>query len=177
MDDPLELITAGLAVLVGRDPHELPDETLLTSTESLLKTINQAQGVVCARLQAMHVRDVTTGLRGRKTRSWLIEELHLGHEMANRHMTVAKALPSCPAVAGALLDGDISLEHARNIVVSVKRTPSDIRDVVEKELVDAACQVDPTALGGFARELRSRLGDPETAEKASSASTTTGGSP
>jgi Domain of unknown function (DUF222) len=153
-------------VLIGQDPHQLPDDTLLTSTEALLKTINQVEGVVTARLQAMHVRDVTSGLRGRKTRSWLIEDLHLGHEAANRHMTVAKALPTCPAVAGALLAGDISLEHARNIVVSVKKTPAGIRDVVEKELVTAATHVDPTALGGFARELRSRLGDPETAEHA-----------
>jgi hypothetical protein len=51
-------------------------------------------------------------------------------------------------------------------VVSVRKTPTEIRGVVEKELVTAARHVDPTALGSFARELRSRLGDPETAEKA-----------
>lgn len=138
----------------------------MTSTESLLTTINQFHGVVASRLQVMHVRDVTTAECGRKTRSWLVEEQHLGHQDASRHMTVAKALPSCPAVEAALLAGDITLDHARNIVVSVKKAPEQIRDVFEQELVRAAAFVDPTALGLFARELRSRLGAPETAAAA-----------
>ena len=166
MTDPLELIAAGVAGLVGQDPHQLADLALLTSTESLLTTINQLHGVIAARLQAMDVRDVTTAECGRKTRSWLIEDQHLGHEDASKHVTVAKAMPFHPAVAAALLAGDITLEHARNIVVSVKKVPAEIRDVFEKELVTAAEGCDPTALGAFARELRCRLGAIETAAEA-----------
>jgi hypothetical protein len=81
-------------------------------------------------------------------------------------MTVAKALPTHPVIAAALLAGDITVEHARNIVVSVKQVPGALREIVEKELVEAARWVDPTALGHFARELRSRLDPAETAEAA-----------
>jgi hypothetical protein len=166
MTDPLELIAAGVAGLIGQEPHSLADTTLLTSTESILTVINQLEAVVTTRLQVMDVRDVTIGECGRKTRSWLVEDQHLGHEAAARHMTVAKALPTSPVVEAALLAGEITLEHARNIVVSVKKTPTEIREVFETELVDAARFVDPTALGEFARELRSRLGAVETAEVA-----------
>jgi hypothetical protein len=44
MDDPLETLTATLGVLIGQDPHELPDETLLTSTEALFKAVDRVPG-------------------------------------------------------------------------------------------------------------------------------------
>jgi hypothetical protein len=71
-----------------------------------------------------------------------------------------------PVVAAALLAGDITLDHARNIVVSVSKVAEPLRDLVEKELVEAARWVDPTALGHFARELHSRLDPAESAEAA-----------
>lgn len=166
MTDPLEQIAAGVAVLIEQEPQSLPDQLLLTSAKSILTLINRLEGVLTTRLQVMDVRDVTTAEYGRKTRSWLVEDQHLAHENASRHMTVSKALPACPAIESALLAGDITLDHARNIAVSVQKVPSEIRDVFEKELVQAATFVDPTSLGGFARELRSRLGPAETAETA-----------
>jgi hypothetical protein len=166
MTDPLELIAAGIAALVEQDAHSLPDPSLLVSTEALLTSVNQLEGLITRQLQVMHVRDVTTAECGRKTRSWLVEDQHLGHENASRLMTVAKALPTHPVVHAALLAGDITLDHARNIVVSVSKVAEPLRELVEKELVEAARWVDPTALGHFARELRSRLDPAESAEAA-----------
>jgi hypothetical protein len=166
MTDPLEQLSASVVGLIEQDPHSLPDTTLLVSAESILTVINRLEGVLTSRLQVMHVRDVTTAECGRKTRSWLVEDQHLAHEQASRLMTVAKALPTHPVVAAALLAGDITLDHARNIVVSVEQVPAPLRELVEKELVEAARWTDPTALGHFARELRSRLDPAETAEAA-----------
>ncbi len=118
-----------MVALVEHDAHALPDTSLLVSAESILTVINRLEGVLTARLQVMHVRDVTTAECGRKTRSWLIEDQHLGAEAASKLMTVVKALPTHPVIA-------------------------------------AARWVDPTALGHFARELRSRLDPAETAEAA-----------
>jgi hypothetical protein len=166
MSDPLELITEGVRALIGRDPHEVADIALLTSTEALFGVMRQLDGVVASQLQVMDVRDVTVAECGRKTRSWLIEEQHLGSEDASRYMTVARALPSCPAIGPALLAGDITIDHARVIAIGVRKVPPGIRDVFEKELVKAAESCDPTELARFARELRSRLGGEESAEAA-----------
>jgi hypothetical protein len=166
MDDPEALITAGVAQLVERDAHQLPDLTLLTSTEQLLTLVNQLHGVIATQLQVIDIRDATVGEYGRQTRGWLVEELHLGRQEASRQLAVARALPTCPTVRDALAAGTISLDHARVIVTGVQKAPLEIRDVVEKELVTAAESCDPTELARFVRELRSRLGAEEDAEAA-----------
>ncbi len=45
MIDPLEQLAASIAALVGRDPHDQPDTSLLVSTEALLTSVNQLHGV------------------------------------------------------------------------------------------------------------------------------------
>ena len=166
MTDPVELIAEGVRGLIAQDPHSLPDTTLLMSTESIVRIMNQLSGVMAARLQVIDVRDATVAEYGRQTRSWLVEELHLGQEDASRHMTVAKALPSCPAIGAALEAGDITIDHARIIAIGVRKVSPEIRDVFEKEMVKAAEFCDPTELARFSRELRSRLGAEESAEAA-----------
>jgi hypothetical protein len=61
---------------------------------------------------------------GRQTRAWLIEDQHVGHEEATKLTTVAKALPVRPYVEAALLAGDISIEHARNIGQRRRESPT-----------------------------------------------------
>jgi hypothetical protein len=78
MTDPLDELSATVVALVEQDPHQLPGTSLLVSAESILTVINRLEGVLTTRLQVMHVRDVTTAECGRKTRSWLIEDQHLG---------------------------------------------------------------------------------------------------
>jgi hypothetical protein len=165
MTDPLELAKAGVAGLVEQDPHLLPDSMLLCSTEELLALRNRVDGVLASRLQVIDTRCATDAEYGRKTRGWLVEDQRLAHEQADRLLTVAKAMPYRPAVASALLAGEINLDHARHIAVSTKKVSPEIADVFEKELVKAAADVDPTELGKFAREIRSRLGADETAEE------------
>ena len=81
-------------------------------------------------------------------------------------MTVAKALPSCPAIGAALSAGDITIDHARIIAIGVRKVSPEIRDVFEKEMVTAAEFCDPTELARFSRELRSRLGAEDSAQAA-----------
>lgn len=53
MTDPVELIAEGVRGLIGQDPHSLPDSTLLNSTESIVRMMNQLSGVMAARLQVI----------------------------------------------------------------------------------------------------------------------------
>jgi len=154
----VELIEQGIALLAAQDAHALPDETLLRSTEALLSCVDRIDGIVARRMQAMHSRDVTVTECGRKLRNWLIEDQLRSDSEASRRSMVAKALPSRPVLEAALVAGEISLEHAARIVSMVASSPAELREVVEKELVDAARHCDPTRLGAFCRELRSRLG-------------------
>ena len=161
----VEQIATAVAGLLARDPHDLPDVELLNTTEELLRLRRQIDAVLAGQLQVIDTRDATVHEYGRQTRGWLVEELLLGTEDANRYLTVARALPARPTVGDALADARISLDHARLIVTAVNKAPAEIRDVVEKELVKAAEVVDPSALARFARELTSRLSgdDPEAA--------------
>jgi hypothetical protein len=166
MNDPLQLITTAVDQLAGQDPQQLPDLLVLEHIEELLVARDRIDGLLAARRQVADRRGATDAEYGRKTRSWLVEDRRLCVEQANRYLTVAKALPLRPVVAAALLAGDINLDHARNIVVSVAKVPADLQDVVEKELVTAAESVDPTSVGAFARELRSRLGAEDSTQAA-----------
>ena len=49
--------------------------------------------MITRQLQVIDVRDATVNEYGRATRGWLVEELRLGAEDANRYLTVARALP------------------------------------------------------------------------------------
>ena len=161
----VEQIATAVAGLLERDPHTVPDLELLNTTEELLRLRRQIDAVIAGQLQVIDTRDASVSECGRQTRGWLVEELLLGTEDANRYLTVARALPTRPTIGDALAAARISLDHARVIVTAVHKAPAEIRDVVEKELVKAAEVVDPSALARFARGLTARLSgdDPEAA--------------
>jgi Domain of unknown function (DUF222) len=163
--DPVRSLVADVDRLVERDPRELSDAALLSSTEILLHEAHRLEAAITRQVHLINVRGVTVAERGRATRGWLVEEQHLSPREATRYLTVGHALPSCPNVEAALTAGEINLEHAAAITHTVRTVDPEIRDVVEKELTVAAETVDPTRLGRFAREIRSRFG-PETAEHA-----------
>jgi hypothetical protein len=147
-----------LDALAQTSPHELSDDELLRGTEGLLRAVNRLNGVIAHRLQVMQTRRCTEIECGRQTRSWLVEDEGLSPADAGSRTFIARALPERPVLAAAMLDGDVSTDHARVIVSLLRATPVEIRDVVEKELVDACAYVDPTSLGRFARELKERFG-------------------
>src|SRR5579862_6577515 len=95
----LELIEAGIRLLAAQDPHSLPDEVLLRSTEALLTVEDRIDGIVARQMQAMDARDTTVIECGRKLRNWLIEDQLRAEVEASRRTLVAKALPSRPVVA------------------------------------------------------------------------------
>jgi hypothetical protein len=159
----LELIEEGIRLLAAEDPHTLPDVVLLASTETLLSVEDRIDGILARRMQAMHTRDTTVHQCGRQLRAWLVEDQHRSEVDAARRTSLARALPCRPVVDEALAAGEISLDHATRIVSLVRASSPDLQQVIEKELVDAARYVDPTRLGVFCRELRSRLGAGETA--------------
>jgi hypothetical protein len=161
----VEVINAEVDRLAEQDPHELTDQALLTSTETLLHAVHRLQAVITRQLQVIDVRDASVAEHGRTVRGWLVEEQHLSPREATRYLNIARALPTRQTVAAALVAGHINLEHAEAITHTVRSVEPEIRDVVEKELTVAAECTDPSSLGRFCREIRSRFG-PETAEQA-----------
>lgn len=155
-----------LDTLATEDVHAMAEPRLLVSIEELLIARDRLDGVLAVRLQAADARQVTAHECGRTTRSWLVEEAHLAPEAAGRWMGLARALPFYPSIRSAVLAGEISHDHARVIAGCLRRLPAQWCDAAEAELVDAARQVDPVALGELCRELRLRSGADEDAEAA-----------
>ncbi|HTR71610.1 MAG TPA: DUF222 domain-containing protein [Mycobacteriales bacterium] len=159
----LDLIAEGIRLLAAEDAHALSDEVLLRSTEAILTHVDRLDGIAARRMQAMDSREVTVGECGRHVRSWLVEDRRRSEVEATRRTVIAKALPYYPVLEEALVAGEISLEHSARIVSLLRGSPAVLREVIEKELVEAARHCDPTRLGAFCRELKSRLGGAESA--------------
>src|SRR3954468_5298366 len=113
MTNSLAVLTEAVAALAGQDPHAQPDAALLEIVETLLCQRDRINGVLARTLQVIDNRDATVAEYGRQTRAWLVEDPLLAHEEASKLLTVARDLPSRPAIDAALLAGDINLDHAR----------------------------------------------------------------
>jgi hypothetical protein len=137
---------------------------LIESCELLMRCGDQLDGILARRMQVMGSRDTTVAECGRKLRNWMIEEQLRSDGEASRRVMVARASPHRPVIETALLAGEISLEHAARIVSLLTGSPVELRDVIEKELVEAARWCDPRKLGAFRRELKGRLGNTESTE-------------
>ena len=158
-----EVITA----LGQVDPRELGSGlAVIQRTEDLLKATNRLDAVISTQLQVLHIDRSTEIESGRKTRGWLVEEQCRSKPEASRRMTVARAMPEHPVIADALARGEINLEHAQVILRLLRSTPPELRDVVEKALVDAAAYVDPSALAAFCRDVKQNLGWAEDKQEA-----------
>jgi hypothetical protein len=131
---------------------------LLSSTEVLITQRNRLDAVLTSRLTAMESKETTVSECGRTVRGWLVENEHLSQTDARSRVALARELSRFGRIGAALTDGSISHEHVRVLTTCLRRLPVDLWDVAEKELVEAAQQVDPTSLGRACRELRERLG-------------------
>ncbi|HEX3706047.1 MAG TPA: DUF222 domain-containing protein [Mycobacteriales bacterium] len=165
LDTATQTIADDTAMLVAQDPHDLPDVLLLESTQALLRLQRQLDGVLCRRLQVIDNRDATTTECGRSTRAWLVEDQLLSRADAGARMAVARTVVTRPAILGAMLTGEASLDHTKLIVGFLgKLKDPDTKDHAEKLLVEAATFTDPTTLCRNLNELADRLNLDETAE-------------
>lgn len=155
-----------LDAVIDQDHTTVADSTLLEDTNRLLTAKTRLDAALARRLQRLETRDLTIAEYGRQTRPWLIEEKLLDATDAARRMSVARALPTHPELEVAFVEARLNHDHARVILSCLRRTPVDLREVVEKELIKAAESVDPVALARFCRELVSRLGGDEDSDAA-----------
>lgn len=161
-----ERLTEAVDMLVSEDPHDLPDPLLLEDTEVLLRELRRLDGVLARRLHVIDARDATTAYYARTTKNWLIEDQQLSRPDAGARMAVARTYPTRPAIVGAMLAGDASLDHAKTIAAFVPKLPDpDARDHAEKLLLEAAKDTDPTTMAAGLRQLADRLCLNETAEQ------------
>jgi Domain of unknown function (DUF222) len=148
------------------DVHHLAEPALLVETEMLIEAQNRLGAAVALHLQAMDVRDVTVNECGRQPKSWLIEEQHLSPKDAGRRMWVARRLPAHPAVADALVAGDITHDHAQIIIRCLASLSAEHREATETELLTFAREHDPGLLAQLCQQVRVITGADEDAEAA-----------
>jgi len=138
-----EAVLAAVKAAAAVDPHATPDEPLLEDVEAVLEARRRLDAYLVRQLQSAHSRDVMVELAGKQTKWWLVAEGRLAGADAARLMRVAHALPVRPALADALVAGEISVEHAAPIVTTVAKLHPDERDVSEKILLEASRELDP----------------------------------
>lgn len=155
-----------VAGVLGRDVHGMAEGLLLVSTEELINARNLLDVAITEHVQALDARCVTVSHCAATTKGWLTRDLRLGAADAATYTSVARILPLHEEMAAALREGRMNLEHARAISICLRKTHPDLREVVEKELITLAEEVDPATLAAFAREIADRLGGNDSAEEA-----------
>jgi hypothetical protein len=154
----MQALVAAIDELLGEDPFALPDGPLLAGTEELITQTHRLDAVLARRLTAMESKESTVTECGRTVKGWLVEHQNLGPVDAGSRIALARDLNRFGVIGAALADGTISHEHARIIATTLRKMPTDLWEVAEKELVEASKFADPVSLGRACRQLREQLG-------------------
>ena len=155
----LDAVKAAAAV----DPHTPPDGPLLADIELMLAARLRLDAHLVWLWRSAHSRVVTAELRGRGTRSLLVEEQRLSGHDASRLGTGGKALPFRPQLADALAAGESSVEQAAPILSMVNKLPLAEQDVDEKILITAAQDLDVDAIRSLCHKTLEAAGADEKA--------------
>jgi len=152
---------------------QLGDEELLAALVDGEATLRRAYGYQLELVGELLARNLTA-VQGYRSPAHLLRDLvRLSRAEAERRVTHAEAVtavhpvtgpalpPPLPVAAEAVSAGAIGAEHVEIIRRTMKDLPPQLdpqdRDVVERTLVEAACELDPVAVGRLGRTLLARL--------------------
>ena len=152
---------------------QLGDEALLAALVEGEAVLRRAYGHQLALVGELLGRNLSV-VQGYRSPVHLLRDLvRVSRVEAERRVTHAQAVtavhpvtgpalpPPLPAAAEAVSDGAIGAEHLEAIRRTMRDVPSRLdpqdRDVVERTLVEAACELDPVAVGRLGRTLLARL--------------------
>jgi len=112
-------------------------------------------------LQVRGQGTVSDGAGSCPTAAWVRETAGVSANAAGRAIRTSVALRELPAVATAVLDGDITLEHARLLTRLVGRIEPGALLESQPELIEVARRTDPDSLAHYVRHLIATWCPPE----------------
>ncbi len=156
------VLLEGMGARLGEEPAAPvwsmgPDE--MAEVLAAAQTVKaQLDALSLAVLAEADRQDVAKSVGAANTAAWLSSSLRLRPEEAGRAVKLARDLDTeLPSTREALLDGEISADHADVIARSMRRLPAwvGIEDRVEAEhvLLDKARTFDPKDLAGLGRKI------------------------
>ncbi len=138
------------------------------NTEALLRLAEQAHAAALAELAQMDAvgGHLSGELRGTTTATWLRDALRIADPVARSTVRLAVQLrDDLPALGTAIVQGEITVEHARAALDGVRKLdPQIVRDAADG-IVALASLVDPPSLRHTLREKAIAV-DPRLAEEA-----------
>jgi hypothetical protein len=153
-----ELLAKGLDAVGRLSPADLPGGLELTGLCRLLDAETKIRALQPRWLAVVDARETTVAEFGRTTRSWLVEEEHLGPGEASRRMRLSRCLPLHGATEAAATAAEITLEHAHTIVVALADVPPEFQPQVESALLDIARDAPPVEVARAVEQVRVALG-------------------
>ena len=117
-------------------------------------------------LAAAGERDALVDVCGRSPRSWLIEEQLLNPQQASAQVALMLGLASCPHLATAYFDGEISADHALVVIKALRSVPPEFREAVELALLGAARNEPPYVVARMVDAVLVQLGIESSSDEA-----------
>ncbi|HEY6710362.1 MAG TPA: DUF222 domain-containing protein [Actinomycetota bacterium] len=168
--DGLAALTAALDVLDGQDLDSLPDAVRAERVPALRRLADRLEGQWLKELAGVDAHGAAGADQdqpARSTASWLHNRLRMGAGTAHSAVRTARALfrGPLPQTAQALVEGELSVAHAKAVVDGTHHLPDHVTAEAEPVLLEAARRLDPPRLRqavGFLLEVA----DPEGADAA-----------
>jgi hypothetical protein len=167
--DGLAALAAAVEGLAAQDLDRLTDAALAEQVLVLRRLVDRLEGHWLQQLAVVDDRGAAGADQGQEvgsTAAWLRTRLRLGASTAASSVRTARALFRGPltATAGALVDGELSVAHARVLAHGTQDLPEQVTAEAEPVLVEAARRLDPPRLRRVIAHLR-LVADPEAADR------------
>ena len=152
-------LSAVVTALAETDVAELSVQALMSFVEGAFGPMNQLAGVVSRALGELQLRgsgsvpDPELAGATCPTPAWLRAVAGMSGNAAGRQLRTAVALRELPAVLDALVDGVITLEHARALARLVGQIEPQALLESQPQLIEVARRTDPEQLAVYVRHL------------------------
>jgi hypothetical protein len=154
---PIPEILDELKEVLAEDGLVLSPEQALADAEICLELETVAHALNTRRLKTLHDLGATVELRGRTTKSWLLEEVMLSKPEAGRRMKFVRFLDNFPLVKAAYHAAEVTPDQVSALVSALLSLPHAYWGAVEEPLLEHARVATPTDISGIADDILTAL--------------------
>ena len=162
--DLLTPLTASVSALARVRVEELAMTELQELGAGVVAARDRLDGIWSRVLGELQVRGqglVPDGTGSSPTPAWVRQTAHVSGSTAGRAVRTSVALRELPEVSAAVLDGVLTLEHARVLTRLVGRIEPSALLGSQPQLIDVARRTDPEQLATYVRHLIATWCPPE----------------
>ena len=168
VDDLLTQLDTGSIELMNRPVFALTDDVMTAAVPTLQAIITRLTAVEAALVTEIDGRGLVRQSGSVNAATWLRDRAHISITEAHKIHTFATLLDQHPALASAVVAGQVTVEQALAIGHAMTELPdecgNEIRDKVEATLLDHAARFEPSILRKLAGRVLAHIA-PDVAEE------------